>query len=197
MRFQQKIAAAAAPVLVLSMIAVYRISSRTLDHQFVWYAGFLLYWLLWCVLFPLLLLGRGRVISLFASARMSTAAWILVAVPPAVSLIGRWFGFRQGSTNELPWITLALINGVLEEVLWRGVYSDLFRGNVFWGIIWPSVWFGLWHLAPASVHTAANAEWQLAFAAALLGLAFGWVAHSSGSVRWTAASHILAGLLQT
>jgi membrane protease YdiL (CAAX protease family) len=90
---------------------------------------------------------------------------------------------------------VAAINGVLEELLWRGCYTGLFPDHAGWGVAWPSVWFAVWHVAPGSLLAGSEAM-RLVAGAALLGCAFGWVAWRTGSIRWTAASHVLAGLIQ-
>jgi hypothetical protein len=47
-----------------------------------------------------------------------------------------------------------LVMGTLEEVLWRGVYLELFPRSARWGVVWPSVFFALWHFAPDSAAIA-------------------------------------------
>ncbi len=195
MNFRQRIGTAAAPAVVVSMIPVFRLLGHALGNRRAWIAGILVYWAVWCVALPLLLLGGREVKRLFARGRMTWLAWLVVALPPLVSLIGRFFGFRQSTYALAASIALALVNGTMEELLWRGVFTGLFPDSVFWGVLWPSFWFGLWHSAPASVNRTPVEAVQLVVAAMFLGLAMGWVAHSSRSIRWTALSHALAGAL--
>jgi len=51
---------------------------------------------------------------------------------------------------------MTLMNSFWEEVLWRGVYITLFPDSRWWGIVWPTVWFALWHYAPGSVSPLAD-----------------------------------------
>jgi hypothetical protein len=190
----QWIAVAVPPVLVATMAGVYRTATLWLGAEWAWYAGFLVYWPLWCIALPIRLLGWPRLKGLQRPRRMPALAWLVVAAPPLVALAGRIAG-ADGAERAALWCAVALVNGVCEEVLWRGVYIGLFPGRLRLGLLWPAVWFGAWHLAPGAVVLGSGA-WALAGAAALLGLAYGWVAQRSGTIRWTAVSHCLAGLAQ-
>ena len=87
----------------------------------------------------------------------------------------------------------ALVNGTMEEVLWRGSYLVEFPHSWFWGYVYPAIWFGLWHLAPQVVQKAQipGGAITLALGATVSGLVWGLVAKTSGSVRWTVLTHIL------
>jgi hypothetical protein len=54
---KQKTAIIALPVLVLTMIGVYRVAIRLLPADLAWYIGFPFYWPLWCILYPRWILG--------------------------------------------------------------------------------------------------------------------------------------------
>jgi len=43
-------------------------------------------------------------------------------------------------------------NGSFEEDLWRGTYVSLLPRSILLRIIWPSIWFALWHHAPGAIH---------------------------------------------
>lgn len=61
------------------------------------------------------------------------------------------------------------------------MYQRVFPGRAWWGLLWPSLGFALWHFAPQSVR--ANTV--------LFGLGWSWLAQQSGSIRWTTSAHIL------
>jgi hypothetical protein len=46
---------------------------------------------------------------------------------------------------------IAVVNGVGEELLWRGAYLDTFPEDAWRGAVWPWVGFTLWHPAPQIV----------------------------------------------
>jgi hypothetical protein len=88
---------------------------------------------------------------------------------------------------------IAIVNGTCEEVLWRGTYLRVFGNRLWGGLLYPAIGFGLWHVAPIAAHWS----WSLGRAAALaacamlVGLAYGFVARHTASIRWTIFSHIL------
>lgn len=98
----------------------------------------------------------------------------------------------------LPMIPIAIpaatINGICEEILWRGVYIRVFPGNPWLAILLPAVGFALWHLVPLSIFSEGN-KWAFVLSTFLLGLAYGWIAYKTGSAKWTAISHSLNGIL--
>ncbi len=194
MNSRQKLAIIGLPLVVASMLPVFYLTGRCFGPERGWYAGFLVYWPLWCVLFPCAVLGPRSIARLFRPTRMSCVAWGLVACPPIVSLAGRVFT-TGASSSFLLWLLIALVNGTLEEVLWRGVTTTLFPASFLWGVVWPSVWFGIWHLAPGMLSLPSHV-WQLVAGSLLLGLALGWVAHRTRSILWTVLSHVLAGVAQ-
>jgi uncharacterized protein len=125
-----------------------------------YFLGFLFKWGIWCIVVPLWLLGRRGVMDLFRSTsprvgRPAWLGWTLLALPLVV-------GYGYAFPRVLPMATLALVllsagialvNGTLEEVFWRGTYARTFPGDPVRAWLYPSVGFGLWHLAPQSVST--------------------------------------------
>jgi membrane protease YdiL (CAAX protease family) len=190
---KQKIAVGALPVLAVTMFGVFALLAHVLGPKLGWYAGFLVYWPLWCLLFPRWMLGWRRMRDLFQPRRMGATDWVLALFPPLMALIGGliFAQERRDPSVLVPWVFMAFGNGILEEMLWRGVYVTLFPANKLWGVAWPAVWFALWHFGPGSLHSGV---WVLVAGAAGLGVCFGWLAFRTGSIRWCAISHTLSGL---
>jgi membrane protease YdiL (CAAX protease family) len=89
---------------------------------------------------------------------------------------------------------MALLNGVLEETFWRGLFARVFRDDAVRGVLYPALVFALWHvsLLPRWSVSAPPVHSMLVFLAALgIGLMYGWVAWRTGSIRWTSVSHVL------
>jgi membrane protease YdiL (CAAX protease family) len=185
----------AAPVLVvITMIPVYQLSEAWFGPKLGWYLGFLVYWPLWCLVFPLWAVGWAGIRLALRRRHTPPWAWLVLSAPPLMALLGR--GIMGGGSGEaFAWILMAGANGTLEEVLWRGVYAIHFGDSVLWGVAWPTLWFALWHFAPGWVALGSRA-WVLVAGAAMFGLAMSWVAHKTRSIRWTIASHLLAGVVQ-
>jgi membrane protease YdiL (CAAX protease family) len=89
-------------------------------------------------------------------------------------------------------IPLATINGVCEELLWRGLYVRVFPTNPWLGIIYPAVGFAGWHFVPQILYPAEDV-WGFVLSTLFLGLAYGFIAYRTGSARWTAISHSFNG----
>ena len=188
------------PALIITTYVVFQRAARRWGSGRGYLAGFLFYWIVWCLIVPLLLIGPQRLIGLFQDVpnRLGDPAW-LGFVCLVLPVIGGYVAFfpaaRRNATRSIILASLAhaLINGVLEEVLWRGVYVSIFPGQWLWGVIYPAIGFGLWHLSPQSIfpHTGSGGKFGFAFSAIFLGLAFGWVAMSTGTILWVSAAHVL------
>jgi membrane protease YdiL (CAAX protease family) len=110
-----------------------------------------------------------------------------------VIMYGRDF-LRASPTLILIAIPAATINGLCEEILWRGLYVSLFPDNFWLAIAFPAIGFALWHLAPLQVISEGGKS-AFVLSTFFLGLAYGWIALQTGSALWTALSHSLSGIL--
>lgn len=106
----------------------------------------------------------------------------LANIPVALILIG---------------IPATIFNSTCEELLWRGLYARGFPNRRFLGWSYPALGFAVWHLSPELVIPSGGGQIELVVQAFFLGLAYGWVAYRTGSVRWTALSHSLNGSILT
>ena len=162
--------------------------------------GFLFYWLFWCLLVPGLAfrkVGLGNLLKdqkrLFSRENwLAALLWMSVAAG-AIAMYGR--SLIQAPLT-LIWLAIpfAIFNGICEEILWRGLYVRAFPNNPWLGVVYPAVCFAFWHFAPQNIYPAEN---QLGFALStlFLGSAYGFIAYRTGSVKWTAISHSLSGIL--
>jgi len=203
-RFKRRALLAAPLVLLATTYLAFQGFVALWGPKAGYFAGFVFYWIVWGLLFPLWILGSQGLPTLFRDVqpRLGKPIWlgpVLLALPPLLA----------GSTVfpvKLPQATppvilgsaaLALVNGMLEEVLWRGVYVRTFPGQTTWGYLYPAIGFAVWHLAPQAVHPIAMPGGIGAFIAGALffGLCWGWVAWRTGSIRWTVVSHVLTDFL--
>ncbi len=193
---KQQIAIAALPMLVLMMLGVYQGAARLFGSSLGWYVGFMIYWPVWCVLYPVWMLGWAGVKDLFTSRRLKASEWALMFFYPAMAFIGTFlFEQHQRAISEMfLYIFMSFGNGFFEEILWRGVYIKLFPGDKVWGFAWPTLWFAVWHYAPGSISPWTNV-WILMGGALGLGTCVGWLAMKTNSIRWSMISHTLSGLI--
>jgi uncharacterized protein len=188
------------PLLLASTTAGYRVFAARLGPRWGYFAGFLSYWGVWALLVPLRVVGRWGLRELFRGGRPSLGQprWIgltCLLLPP---LLGYSYAFPRQRRTATPTIVLAsaglaLVNGTLEEVLWRGLYATVFPNRLILGYLYPTIGFAVWHVAPQTVVPSPYPGGTLSFvgSGAVVGLLYGWVAWRTRSIRWTTVSHVL------
>ena len=188
------------PILVAVMIPVFRLWVRLFPGQwrYGWLLGLATYWLTWCALPAWLLVGKDRILQLIEPQRLTPQILLLLLIPLTGAAL---FHLVPGMEYDRPtmWITLILIttafgNGFFEELLWRGVYLELFPGSFWFGVLWPSLWFGLWHFAPGSV-APGRSPWGLMIGAGIMGFYLSFLARHTGTIWWTILMHSFGGLI--
>jgi len=186
--------------LPVSMYGLYTWLEMILLPTVAYFVGFLVYWVGWCLLLPLWVLGRQQLLDLFRGWRPQPGrtGWLgllLLLVPPVAGFSTIGLRVFPGATPLLLVVSalLALVNATCEELLWRGAYAAVFPDSLWFGYILPAVGFGVWHLAPQVIfaNQMPGGSLSLAGSAVILGLIWGWVTWRSGSIRWTTLSHIL------
>lgn len=186
--------------LIASTGVVFRVASQWLAKDAAYLLGFAFYWLFWCLFIPWLTTGRRPLTELlkdraplFSRFNCPAAfAWLLVT-GIAFFMYGGEFLSAPGILI-LAAIPLATINGLCEEILWRGLYVRAFPGNPWLGVIVPASGFALWHFVPQTLYPAENRA-GFVLSTLFLGLAYGLIAYRTGSAKWTAISHSVNGAL--
>jgi membrane protease YdiL (CAAX protease family) len=194
----------APPILLGSTYAVYYFLARWLGPVRGYLGGFLFYWIFWCLLLPLWVVGPVRLREMFKDARprFGKPAWLGVLFLAGPFVVPFFTLFLPGVgdanlQNILVSVLFAVINGTMEEILWRGSYVLMFPKSWLWSYWYPSIFFGYWHLSPQVIYPSQMPGGAFAFAsvAIFMGLVFGWVAKKTGSIRWTTISHILTDFM--
>jgi membrane protease YdiL (CAAX protease family) len=189
----------ATPVLVLvTTYAVFKTSAHMVGPVPGYLLGFLFYWSVWCLVVPLWLLGWARVRSLFQSPVGMRTPLARVALLGLPLILGYGYAFPRALAGAdvvviLVSAVLALVNGVLEELLWRGAYIEVFPDSRRLSVYYPTIGFAVWHFSPQSVfpNPAPGGRVSLVIVAGLVGLIWAWVARRDGSIRATTLSHVL------
>lgn len=141
-------------VLFLTTATVFLSLASWLGKETGYLLGFLFYWAFWCLFIPRLILGKTGSRSLVIDrmplfARSNWLAALLFLVVTGVTLIMYLSGFLRASrTLILLAIPCATVNGLCEEMLWRGVYVRSFPGNPWLAIFYPALGFAVWHFVP-------------------------------------------------
>jgi len=200
LEFEQIVLLAIPFVLIPSTAFVFVSLAKWLGNKTGYLLGFLFYWTVWCLLVPLVLLGTKDFPSLFVDKTplFSQPNWLVAALFIFITLVTLFMyarGFAQSSLNLiLIAILAATINGICEEILWRGLYVKIFPDNFWLAILFPAIGFALWHLVPLQVFSEGN-KFAFVLSTFFLGLAYGFIAYKTDSAKWTAISHSLNGIL--
>ncbi|MFQ6126396.1 MAG: hypothetical protein ACE5R6_17560 [Candidatus Heimdallarchaeota archaeon] len=100
MNKKQRIAIVALPVLAFMMQSVFQVAARLLGREVAWYVGFWVYWPLWCISYPIWILGWGSFRDLFHSNKLDMYSVLLLASPIIFSLVGKLLFSGYGSIWE-------------------------------------------------------------------------------------------------
>ena len=195
----------AAPVLLLvSMTAAFVALTALFGPRTGFWLAMAVYYLGWCIAFPLWAVGADELRASLGEGRWRAfrpawLGWILLAIPIVIAVaVGASEVWPHAALAVVAWtLPVALVNGTLEEVLWRGTYARAFPTSLVLGYLWPASGFGFWHLAPIAADIGAYGASDVAVfigGGVLFGLCWGWVAYRTGSIRPTVVSHILVNL---
>ena len=187
-------------LLTASASCVFYFAARLWGRELGYLIGFLFYWLIWCLLVPLLLLGR-RYFTMLRDKRSLFRRqnwWVILLLASTVIMPVFMYLIPRFSVTPLPvmllGIPLALIHGFFEETFWRGLYVAFFPGDVVMGLIYPALFFSLWHIAPQLAIPAASPA-MFILSTIPLGLAYGLTAFATKSAKWSAIAHGVSGVL--
>ncbi len=186
-------------ILIAVMYPVFQLLSEVFNGTVTgWYLGLVTYWILWGAIFPLWLIGMKNLNPIIRPQRLTVKVSVLILIPLILALLYKFItGMDYGKLNF--WVLIFYLstsfgNGFFEEVLWRGVYMKLFPDNIIFRIIWPSIWFALWHYAPGSVSPNANVL-GLIIGSGMFGFYLSFLAKKTGTIWWSILTHILGGII--
>ena len=190
------------PILFAIMYPVFQFLAGSLeDDRIAWYLGLAAYWLIWGSIFPLFIIGFQTIKELNKPKKLTKHVLLLLSIP-LVGAIGAKLVPGMGEYEKETILTGILVistafgNGFFEEILWRGVYTKLFPSNIFFRMIWPTVWFGLWDYIPVSVN---NNELTgligMMVGPMMMGLYFSYLTNKTKTLWWAIIAHTIGGLI--
>jgi membrane protease YdiL (CAAX protease family) len=195
---KKKIAIVAPLVLIAMMYPIFQFLAGMYGERIGWYLGLVLYWLIWGGAFSWSMIGKESILRIIRPQKFTLRILLLILFP---LLMAALYKYIPGMDYEKPsvWIFLLLVstnfgNGFFEELLWRGVYMSLFPDSLIFRIIWPSIWFALWHYVPGSVIANGNVI-GLIIGSGLMGLYLSFLAKKTGTIWWTILTHTIGGYI--
>jgi membrane protease YdiL (CAAX protease family) len=198
MTSRQIIALVAPLAIIVTMIPIFRVAAKTLGNRNGWVLGLAIYWLLWGAIFPLLLIGWENISLILRPQKLTTTTLFYVLIPIIIASLNKFFpsvGYEKSTKWAfVPLLLTAFGNGLFEEILWRGVYTNLFSNSILFAIILPSLCFALWHYAPGSI-SQGDKVLVLMAGAFLFGLYLSFVATKTGTIWWGVLGHTFAAIV--
>ena len=198
---KRKLLFLALPILLIaSASCVFYFAARLWGRDIGYLVGFLFYWLIWCLLVPLLLLGR-RYVSMLRDKKPLFRRknwWIILLLATTVIMPVFMYLIPGFASTPLPvmllGIPLALIHGFFEETFWRGLYISFFPDDLVMGLIYPTLFFSLWHIAPQLAMPSGSPA-VFVLSTVPLGFTYGLTAYAAKSAKWSVIAHGVSGVL--
>ena len=141
-------------VLVMPVMSLVFISlTRVFGPKTGYFTGFVVYWIYCIIFFILLMKNRAGQISGIFRIHLKTRKNILVSILAFLPVFGvfyiQFLPVISSITTAVFILVLvnAILNGIIEEMYWRGLYLVEYKSNVYIGL-WLSVFlFGAWHIS--------------------------------------------------
>lgn len=183
----------ALPVVIpVFMYFCFQFLTKRISLKLGYFLSFFLYWVL-CFTIPTLTLSPGEIAYMFRPVLPTLWQFLLLLIPPLLAFIFGPFQVRIKQA-QMPIIIvslmLAIVNGLLEEYLWRGFYILNSSNDLFLGIILPTIGFTIWHFAPQSVVRSENSSIFI-LSVAFIGMLWGIAAFQQGNILGASISHII------
>jgi len=190
------------PVLIAFMYPIFNsLAGALANDRIAWYLGLITYWLVWGMVFPLIIIGKKRIKALIRPQEPTKTVIIPISIIILGALAARLFVSGMEYEKQSVWILLLLLstslgNGFFEEILWRGVYFTLYPNNIFYRMIWPTIWFAIWHYVPGSVlHDNLTGLMGLMAGSGLMGLVLSYMTKKTNTLWWSILAHTIGGII--
>jgi membrane protease YdiL (CAAX protease family) len=191
------------PILVLvTMCPIFNFLSVQFhdNWRISWILGLMIYWIIWGIGYPLLTIGIRSITSIIKPQKPSIILILLVLFPLIMTTV---FKFIPGSIRydkpDMFILTILIFsafgNGFCEEIYWRGVFMKLFPKSLLFRIIWPSIFFGLWHYIPGSLNPESSHVIGLMIGAIFLGFYSSLIAWKTDTIWWSILIHVFGGII--
>jgi uncharacterized protein len=184
-----------AVALIGAMFAVVPWLTGTFGGPTGWLLAMSTYWVGFCVPVIAWHVRRRHGARLFSERLPWRDWWVLLLLFAQVTVVAAASFYPNTSilTTNGMWLAaaVALVNGPLEEVAWRGSFLVRFADRPRLGFWLNWVLFTAWHIPLAlSQGIVFEGGWvTLVGGAAGLGLLWSWIAWRTGSVFWVAIAH--------
>ncbi|MFW9897232.1 MAG: CPBP family intramembrane glutamic endopeptidase [Candidatus Thorarchaeota archaeon] len=186
------------PIMWVGMFAAYQLYGLLFGSEIGWYLGLFTYWMLCGLLFPMLLIGVERIKRLSAPRKLKLKVVPAIIFPTALAFIlSSLSGWEYSKVNWFIVICLIITafgNGIFEEIVWRGVYMELYPKNYFLRIGYSTFWYAVFHFASGSL-SSNRSILSLVIGSVFFGIYLSLLAKWTDNIWWGILCHILGGLV--
>ncbi len=185
-----------APALLLASIGLAPVLGQSLDR---WTAAMTLLTLYWAGCLGLARVSARRSLRAMYGAPLNRRSFelLLTWLPPALLLT-----MFLPSVASLPGPVLmavfavALVNGIVEELFWRGTFIATFPDRLFLAWVYPTMLFAGWHVALSLLPGIEYEGGPVALigGALMMGFVWGLVVLRTRDIRSVTAAHVLTNV---
>jgi membrane protease YdiL (CAAX protease family) len=185
-------------VIVATMSPLFLFLGGAFGDKTGYFLGFVFYWIFWCTIVPILLLGRQALRNFYRINRVQFLKFpvlntscvllpLLLVYPYTIPRLWPGAGWLIITSS----FVLAIVNGMMEEILWRGVFRILLPKDKTY-IFYSSFGFAVWHFAPQAIfrNHAPGGVYSFAIASFILGLMYSLLVKNSSSLLPSSLSHV-------
>lgn len=188
----------APPILFLVMFLIYNIFGLIFGSDIGWFLGLTVYWILCGLLFSAWQIGFQKIKELSSPQKLKLKLIPFIIFPMVMALIFSFLSGIEYKQANLLAIVLFIItvfgNGIFEEILWRGVYMELYPKNYFFRFIYSTLWYALFHFASGSLSSNSNVL-GLVIGSSFFGIYLALLAKWTDTAWWGIICHILGGFV--
>lgn len=178
----------------LTMAAVFAGLRRCVNARTAYNAGFVIYWLAWCLAVPLWLLGRRDAARLLMTGRRLPGRSLALLAIPVAGAVGTQLIPHRREVDALTAAIMggaAIVNAIGEELLWRGVFMRGLPRRPWLAKTLSLIGFSLWHFAPQLILPSRLVRGRFVAGSAVVGLALTAAAWRAGGLRQVVVAHAL------
>jgi len=161
--------------------------------------GLTIYWC-YCAIFILILSDKSQFLKIFR-LRLNSKRELMYYSLAFFPIIGvayvNFFPYLKQITFQIFLLVAitSIINGVIEEIYWRGLYLIEFEANTIIGLWLSTFLFSTWHI---SIYFISNINFggfiPLVFGAAFMGLVWAYCSRKLQSIMPVIIAHILVNI---
>ncbi|WP_105620030.1 CPBP family intramembrane glutamic endopeptidase [Vallitalea okinawensis] len=189
------------PILSVSMICIFRLATERYGRTIGFMLGFCVYWFAFCLPTCLYIIGSTEELKRIYQGHVNNfdikrlIYHIAAFIPCIATFCIIFYGLFLKVEFHVLGIALlfALVNGTIEELFWRGNYLKIFGNNFTLAYIYPSMFFGAWHIglffAKGIIYHGGLPA--LVGGALFMGLLWGIVSYRTRSIGTVTLAHIV------